>query len=76
MTELAKRMYTAEPSVVRELYKVWTLPGMRSLGAGNPSIETFPVKEMQAISKKMYEECEGDPAAVDTICLLYTSRCV
>lgn len=67
MTELAKRMYTAEPSVVRELYKVWTLPGMRSLGAGNPSIETFPVKEMQAISKKMYEECEGDPAAVDTI---------
>ena len=45
MTELAKRMKTAEPSIVRELYKVWTLPGMHSLGAGNPSLKTFPVKQ-------------------------------
>lgn len=67
MREMAKRMRTAEPSVVRELYKVWGLPGMRSLGGGNPSIETFPVKEMREISAKMYEECSQDPAMVDTI---------
>lgn len=67
MTQLAKRMVTAEPSIVRELYKVWALPGMHSLGAGNPSLETFPVKEMQEISRQLYEECETDRGMVDTI---------
>ena len=67
MTELAKRMKTAEPSIVRELYKVWTLPGMHSLGAGNPSLKTFPVKEMEEISKQIYEECSRDHSMVDAI---------
>ncbi len=67
MTELAKRMETAEPSIVRELYKVWALPGMHSLGAGNPSLETFPVKEMGEISRKIYQECDSDTSMVDEI---------
>ncbi len=67
MTNFAKRMETAEPSIVRELYKVWVLPGMHSLGAGNPSLQTFPVKEMEEISKKLYEECGKETSMVDAI---------
>lgn len=67
MTPFSKRMFSAEPSIVRELYKVWAQPGMRSLGHGNPSVETFPVKEMEEISKKLYEECWSNPKAIDTL---------
>lgn len=67
MTEFSRRMINAEPSMVRELYKVWCLPGMHSLGAGNPSIDTFPVKEMQALSTEIYQECENSAADVGAI---------
>lgn len=57
MTKFSKRMNTAEPSIVRELYKAWDIPGMRSLGGGTPDVETFPVKELSAISKNIFDNC-------------------
>ena len=67
MTKLAKRMVTAEPSIIRELYKVYGQPGIQSLSAGNPSVDTFPVKEIAEISKELYEECMNDPEMVKTL---------
>lgn len=67
MTNFAKCVETAEPSIVREIYKVWVLPGMRSLGAGNPSVDTFPVKEMAEISRQIYDRCEKDKSYMSTI---------
>ena len=67
MTEFAKRMITAEPSIVRELYKVWALPGMHSLGAGSPSVATFPAKEIEEISAKIYAECYENGATMNDV---------
>lgn len=67
MTKLAKRMVTAEPSIIRELYKVYGQPGIQSLSAGNPSVDTFPVNEIAEISKELYEECKKDPEMVKTL---------
>lgn len=60
MTNFSKRMETAEPSMVRELWKYWYLPDLHSLGGGNPAPETFPVKEMQQISEELFKESKGD----------------
>ena len=67
MTEFARRMESAEPSMVRELYKVWALPGMHSLGAGSPSVSTFPAKEMEAISAKIYAECYENAGTMNDV---------
>lgn len=56
MIEAAERTKGSKPSVIRELLKEAMKPGMTSLAAGNPSVETFPVEEIKKLSEKVYAE--------------------
>ncbi len=52
----ADRVNTLQPSVIREILKYSSVPGMISFAAGNPAPEAFPVDEIAAISAKIYAE--------------------
>ncbi len=67
MTKFSKKAEVAQPSIIRELYKVWLIPGMKSMSSGTPSKATFPVKEFSEISAELYKEALSDPAKIDKI---------
>ena len=52
----ANRVNTLQPSVIREILKYSSVPGMISFAAGNPAPEAFPADEIAAISAKIYAE--------------------
>jgi len=52
----ADRVNTLQPSVIREILKYSSVPGMISFAAGNPAPEAFPSDEIAAISAKIYAE--------------------
>ncbi len=52
----ADRVNTLQPSVIREILKYSSVPGMISFAAGNPAPEAFPADEIAAISAKIYAE--------------------
>lgn len=52
----ANRVNTLQPSVIREILKYASVPGMISFAAGNPAPEAFPADEIAAISAKIYAE--------------------
>lgn len=51
--QIADRMAHMNPSAVREILKVTSLPGVISFAAGNPSPETFPMEEVRAIADEI-----------------------
>lgn len=50
---IADRMADMNPSAIREILKVTSLPGVISFAAGNPSPETFPTAEVQEIADEI-----------------------
>lgn len=56
---IANRMRTITPSPIREMFKLTSEPGVISFGAGSPSPEAYPAKEMEEIIIKAFE----NPAA-------------
>ena len=46
----ADRVQALQPSVIREILKYASVPGMISLAAGNPAPEAFPVEEIREIT--------------------------
>lgn len=52
-------MVNLKPSAIRELFKVTSQPGVISFAAGNPSPETFPIKELDELSKRVFAERAG-----------------
>ena len=58
--KISDRMKNMNPSAVREIFKVLGDPSVISFAGGNPNEVTFPVRELEAISAKLYAE---NPAA-------------
>lgn len=58
--KISDRMKNMNPSAVREIFKVLGDPSVISFAGGNPNEVTFPAKELEAISAKLYAE---NPAA-------------
>lgn len=54
--EFSQRAKNLKPSAIREIFKYASDPQVISLSAGNPSPEAFPVKEIEEITKKIFEE--------------------
>ncbi len=52
----ANRVNTLQPSVIREILKYSSVPGMISFAAGNPAPEAFPTDAIAAISANIYAE--------------------
>ncbi len=52
----ANRVNTLQPSVIREILKYSSVPGMISFAAGNPAPEAFPSEKIAEISAKVYAE--------------------
>lgn len=50
----ADRVGGLQPSVIREILKYASVPGMISFAAGNPAPEAFPVEDITAISAEVY----------------------
>ncbi len=58
--KISDRMRNMNPSAVREIFKVLGDPTVISFAGGNPNEVTFPAKELEDISARMYAE---NPAA-------------
>lgn len=58
--KISDRMKNMNPSAVREIFKVLGDPSVISFAGGNPNEVTFPARELEAISAKLYAE---NPAA-------------
>ncbi len=54
--KFSQRVKNLKPSAIREIFKYASDPEVISLSAGNPSPEAFPCKEIEEISKKIFEE--------------------
>ena len=52
----ADRVGTLQPSVIREILKFSSVPGMISFAAGNPAPEAFPIEQITDISARIYAE--------------------
>ncbi|MBQ4312744.1 MAG: PLP-dependent aminotransferase family protein [Clostridia bacterium] len=52
----ANRVNTLQPSVIREILKFSSMPGMISFAAGNPAPEAFPTAQVTEITQKIYAE--------------------
>lgn len=52
----AKRVQGLNPSAIREILKYAADPEVVSLSAGNPAPEAFPIKAVQEISARIFEE--------------------
>lgn len=52
----ANRVNTLQPSVIREILKYSSVPGMISFAAGNPAPEAFPSEKIAELSAKVYAE--------------------
>ncbi len=57
---VAKRMESAEPSIVKTLYAYDGQPGYLSMASGNPNWVTFPVKEFEEITANIFKDIKGD----------------
>ncbi len=56
--QFADRINNLKPSAIREILKN-SDPNVISLAAGNPAVESFPVKEMQEIANRIFNENAG-----------------
>lgn len=56
MYEFADRVMALQPSVIREILKFSSVPGMIAFAAGNPAPEAFPCEQIAEISAKIYAE--------------------
>ena len=54
----ADRINSLKPSAIREILKN-NDPNIIPLAAGNPAVESFPIREMQEIANKIFEENAG-----------------
>ena len=54
--KISDRISGVQGSIIRELFKLAADPNMIAFGGGNPSEETFPVKEIEEIAKKAFEK--------------------
>lgn len=54
--KFSQRVKNLKPSAIREIFKYASDPEVVSLSAGNPSPDAFPCKEIEEISKKIFEE--------------------
>ena len=52
---MSKRMAAMQPSAIREIFKNLTDPTVIPFAGGNPSQEAFPVKELENISRIVFE---------------------
>ena len=57
---VAKRMESAEPSIVKTLYAYDGQPGYLSMASGNPNWVTFPVNEFEEITANIFKDIKGD----------------
>ena len=52
---ISQRMAAMQPSAIREIFKNMADPSIVPFAGGNPSPEAFPVKELQNISRIVFE---------------------
>lgn len=52
----ADRVGSLKPSVIREILKFTSVPGMISFAAGNPAPEAFPIDQIQSITQRIMHE--------------------
>ena len=52
--KFSKKIAELKPSAIREIFKSLTNPSIISFAAGNPSPESFPVKELAALSEEIF----------------------
>ena len=52
--KFSKKIAELKPSAIREIFKSLTDPSIISFAAGNPSPESFPVKELAALSEEIF----------------------
>lgn len=52
--KISDKMVNMKPSAIREIFKSLGTPGAISFAAGNPAPESFPVKELSAISAEIF----------------------
>ncbi len=53
--KISDKMVNMKPSAIREIFKSLGTPGAISFAAGNPAPESFPVKDLAAISADIFE---------------------
>lgn len=53
VVEISKKMANLHGSMIRELFKLGSDPSVISFGGGNPSVETFPTKEIEEIAAQV-----------------------
>ena len=53
--QISNRMSQLQPSAIREILRVTANANVISFSAGNPAAETFPAKELQALSQEILE---------------------
>lgn len=51
--EISKKMANLHGSMIRELFKLGSDPSVISFGGGNPSVETFPINEIEEIAAQV-----------------------
>ena len=51
----SKKLAELKPSAIREIFKSLADPTIISFAAGNPSPESFPVKELSELSREIFE---------------------
>lgn len=52
---ISERMAAMQPSAIREIFKNMTDPSIIPFAGGNPSADAFPVKELENISRIIFE---------------------
>lgn len=75
--QLADRMANMKPSIIREILKQMSDPGLISFAGGNPAAESFPVEDIVAYSDELlrtdpvgmlqYSVTEGVPETRDAV---------
>lgn len=53
--KISQRMAAMQPSAIREIFKNMTDPSIIPFAGGNPSQDAFPVKELENISRIIFE---------------------
>ena len=53
--QFSDKLSSLKPSAIREIFKNLTDPSVISFAAGNPSPESFPVKELESLAKEIFE---------------------
>ena len=73
----ADRVLSLQPSIIREIFKYASVPGMIPFAAGNPDADAFPKEDLEEISRRIFETrpidalqysiTEGYPPLRDTL---------